>query len=139
MEGFPLSAKDIGVRLPTKDAYYFFFSVVHQRLMPDINACTISHLRQFLSGELKLLKLLDTRSYYFPVALRDDPLISTQSLTKLCAEHLVLRDYVPRDCKDWDFVVKVMATLDCSLLADLDNQLFERHAKRLGYRPTEHA
>lgn len=134
MEGFVLSAKDIGVRLPRKEDYYYFFSVVHQRLIPDINVCTTLHLRQFLSGELRLLKLLDTRTYYFPIIFREDPALSVANLGRMCAEHDILKQYVPRDCKDWDFLVKVIATLDVSLLVDIDNRLFKRHARRLGYK-----
>jgi len=134
MESFPLSARDIGVRLPSKEDYYFFFSIVHQRLFPDINLCTTLHIRQFLSGELKLLKLLDVRYYYFPVVFRDDPLLSLQNLNRIVSDHEFLLHYVPRDCKDWDFIVKVMATLDVSLLVDLDNKMFMKYSKKLGYK-----
>ena len=124
-EEIELSYKDINLRLHTKDEFFMFFHDLNQRLLPNISYITAEYFRQLLKGEKKCLTLLDSRDYYFPKAFFNHSLLSVDNLYKQCADNLFISQYLPNNCTDTHYMVKLLATLNIGKLIEIDKQICE--------------
>ncbi|CAG9335746.1 unnamed protein product [Blepharisma stoltei] len=115
-----VSYKDISLRLHTKEDYYQFFNHINQRLLPEINNVNQDYLRQLFTGEKRALRLLDAKDYYFPKTFyKQDPL-SPPSLYKMCIASEAISVFLPNQCKDVNFMIKLLATLDYDKVREID-------------------
>jgi hypothetical protein len=123
LEGTELSYKDINLRLHTKEEFYMFFTHVNQRLLPTISSTSAEYFRHLLTGEKKCLKLLDSRDYYFPKPFMKHELLNASSLYKICSSSTEIINYLPIGCRDSDYMIKLLATLDPNKLIEIDDKI----------------
>lgn len=120
-----LSYKDISLRLHTKDEYYLFFTQINQRLLPNISTITPEFFRQLLQGEKRCLTLLDSRNYYFPKMFLKHSMLNRVNIYKICNSDPIIDMYIPSNCMDLEYMIKVLATLDLGKLLEIDMYLRE--------------
>ena len=75
---------------------------------------------ELLSGDKKTIKLTAARDYYFPRRYLKHTLLSCKYLNKLCSEHAVITQYLPFNCKDVKFMIRLIASIDYQILIDID-------------------
>jgi hypothetical protein len=118
-----INKRDLKLRLPKRDHLREFFwwiskMYLDQRLLPT--TASKRYLLELLSGEKKAIKLITARDYFFPKRYYKHPLLSNKYLSKICTEHPVISQYLPLNCKDVRFIIRLIASIEYQILVDID-------------------
>lgn len=118
-----INKRDLKLRLPKREHLREFFCWISkrysdQRLLPS--TASKRYLLELLSGEKKAIKLITARDYYFPKRYYKHALLSCKYLNKLCMDHPVISQYLPPNCKDVRFLIRLIASIEYQILIDID-------------------
>ncbi|OMJ83212.1 hypothetical protein SteCoe_15929 [Stentor coeruleus] len=118
-----VTVKDINSRFRSKEDFYIFFKLINQRLLPSIKFTTNEYFYQVLSGDKKLVPILDSRNYYFPRNYLKHSLLAPENLQIVINNYPLINQYVPNDCKEQEYLIKILSTFNINKLKEIDEEI----------------